>query len=251
MKKKLLILLIAGGPLSFGQYKQQFYTNKSIHNGVDFSDQNYNSLKLINERNQFFEVNLVIPRNKEVYRFWNTRYCIEISKTGTELEGKVFYAIQNLSDKTEIFRKKFLLSKEQTQHIFKLIQEYGIIQLPTDSKIEGWKKGFDGNLLDIESNVNKIYTYKSYWTPSIQNIPEAKLVLNFFEHIGNAVHSDNLIKTFDSEHHYLSYRYWGTHYSIVKVLTKKEARKLRKSNKTARKRRPVTSSYQSSGSSAS
>lgn len=91
MKKKLLILLIAGGPLSFGQDKQQVYTNKSIHNGVDFSDQNYNSLKLINERNQFFEVNnLVIPRNKEVYRFWNTRYCIEISKPALNWKEKCF-----------------------------------------------------------------------------------------------------------------------------------------------------------------
>ena len=201
---------------------------QNINNGIDFSDsKNLILLQNINNRNNFFGVNnAVINQPKKFYRFWNTSYCIEVTESENNINGRVIFAVENLNKKSDYYRKIFPLTQQQTEKIFEIIKIYDLETLPTDNKISGWLRGFDGNLFEIESNINNIYTYKSYWTPTVQNnVPEAKKIISLTDNLNEIINIIDLKKQYDTENKFLSYRPYGVSYSVLKILTKKEVRK--------------------------
>ncbi|WP_278380203.1 hypothetical protein [Chryseobacterium arthrosphaerae] len=204
-----------------------FTQNNSI--GIDFSvSENSLYLKSIIDRNQFFGLESIFKSpGGIIYRFWNTRTCIEVSNINGTVKGKVVLAVKN-QDNESYFRKSYELSHDQTENVFNIINQYDIDHFPTDSKIKGWIQGFDGNVIDIESNIDQHYIYKKYWTPGFQNIPESKIIMNITDDIEKATAVAALIKKFDSEIKAICYRFYGTAYSICKIMTKKEMRKLKK-----------------------
>ncbi|WP_241286328.1 hypothetical protein [Chryseobacterium arthrosphaerae] len=151
-----------------------FFTQNNS-TGIDFSvPENSLYLKSIIDRNQFFGLESIVKSpGGIIYRFWNTRTCIEVSNINGTVKGKVVLAVKN-QDNESYFRKSYELSHDQTENVFNIINQYDIDHFPTDSKIKGWIQGFDGNVIDIESNIDQHYIYKKYWTPGFQNIPEVK-----------------------------------------------------------------------------
>lgn len=183
--------------------------------GIDFSvKENSLFLRSIIERNRFFGLeNMIKDPGGIIYRFWDSRACIEISNINGIIKGKVILAVKNLNPDNYL-RKSYELNSDQVENVFKIIKRYNIDTLPTDSKIEGWVHGFDGNLISIESNKDQHYSYKQYWTPVVQDIPESKIIINMTNDMKEAVALIDLVKQFDSEIQSVCYRYYGAHYSV-------------------------------------
>lgn len=209
-----------------------FLLSQQINNtGLDFSDPgNSISLNFIKERNAFFDVESIVrnSQNLMIYRFWNTSYCIEVVQSKDNVKGRVIMAVKNADKKGDFFRRSFEISKEQTNKIFEVVDQYNLQNFPTDSKIEGWQRGFDGNILSIESNINDNYTCKEYWTPAVQNVSEAKLIIEMMDILNKTISLKELKERFDRENRFTCYAYYGTAYSICKILTRKDKRKLKK-----------------------
>lgn len=118
------------------------------------------------------------------FRFRNHGQVIEISKNDSVYSGNItnfIYHIRKFSSKKiDTLSNKIALSSKQAEEIYKIVKKSKIIDLPTDKKIENWKRGFDGITYIIEHSDRKEYWRKSYWTPSVQDsIPQAIIVLDF------------------------------------------------------------------------
>ena len=50
----------------------------------------------------------------------------------------------------KIFSNQFKLDTAKARQIYNLLDSLSISSIPTDNKIKGWQKGFDGNEIIIE-----------------------------------------------------------------------------------------------------
>ena len=199
-------------------------------NGIDFSKpENDIYLKLKNEEDNFFSLESIKKSNSEnIYRFWNTSNCIEISFDESQRSGSMYFAIKNTDSEDQFLRKKVVLTSEQIEEIINLYQNLKIENISTDEKINGWSHGFDGDTYQIESWSKKQYSLRNYWTPSIQDVEEANIILKFWAKLDEIVKTSEKLQQFLSENKFICYKYYGTAYSICKIMTKKEARKAKR-----------------------
>ena len=111
--------------------------------------------------------------NEFNFRFRNHGQVIAITKDSSSISGNITNYIYHTKKpnrvKTETLSNKISLSPEQAKDIYEIIQNSKILNLPSDNKIENWKKGMDGITYVIEHSDKKTYWLKSYWTPSAQN----------------------------------------------------------------------------------
>lgn len=124
------------------------------------------------------------------FRFWNQGQVIEISKDSSIFTGSItnyiYHTKKMNSTENETLSKKIILSTDELRNIYSLIKNSEILSLPTDNKIENWKRGFDGIMYTIEHSDKNKYWIKNYWTPTSQDsIPEALIVLNFVNELSN------------------------------------------------------------------
>ncbi|MGS0748075.1 hypothetical protein [Halpernia sp. GG3] len=218
MRKFLIILLFLFFKIGISQQP---------NNGIDFSSDRgkiyYESLH--NQLTFFALENIQKTKGQDVIRFWNTTNCIEIRKSGNDLQGKVIFAIQNTEKNNEFLRENINLDQNQINSILNLMKYYKISGIATYEQIVGWTSGFDGDLFQIESNINNNYQLKTYWTPSIQQaVPEAKIIDKFIYGIDKIIKIDSLFQDFIKENKFVCYRYYGTAYSVCSILTKKQKR---------------------------
>jgi len=139
--------------------------------------------------------------NEFNFRFRNHGQVIAITKDSSSISGNITNYIYHTKKpnrvKTETLSNKISLSPEQAKDIYEIIQNSKILNLPSDNKIENWKKGMDGITYVIEHSDKKTYWLKSYWTPSAQNsIPEALIILNFTEKLSESLNLQETYKTF-------------------------------------------------------
>ena len=139
--------------------------------------------------------------NEFNFRFRNHGQVIAITKDSSSISGNITNYIYHTKKpnrvKTETLSNKISLSPEQAKNIYEIIQNSKILNLPSDNKIENWKKGMDGITYVIEHSDKKTYWLKSYWTPSAQNsIPEALIILNFTEKLSESLNLQETYKTF-------------------------------------------------------
>jgi len=139
--------------------------------------------------------------NEFNFRFRNHGQVIAITKDSSSISGNITNYIYHTKKpnrvKTETLSNKISLSPEQAKNIYEIIQNSKILNLPSDNKIENWKKGMDGITYVIEHSDKKTYWLKSYWTPSAQNsIPEALIIVNFTEKLSEALNLQETYKTF-------------------------------------------------------
>ncbi|HCA06060.1 hypothetical protein [Chryseobacterium sp.] len=209
------------------------FKSQHINNGIDFSDKK-NSLYLKNilERNHFFGIENMIKDPKEnMYRICNTTNCVEVIKDQEIMMGRVIMAVRNLDKPESYFRRSYQLDEKQIKAIFEIVRKHNIETLPSDDKIEGWEQGFDGNVTDIEININNTYVYKRYWTSSVQSVAESQSIIKMNDEIYKAVSLRELKDKFDKENQLEGYRYYGVSYTVLKLLTKKERRQKERSKK--------------------
>lgn len=120
------------------------------------------------------------------FRITSAGLALEIWRTNTSVEGSlvrwVWDADKTMQSTERIYRQEYALGANQAAAINQLVENSGILQLPSDENIKGWQKGCDGIELIIQCSNNRSYWLKNYWTPSAQsNLAEAVLIQSFYD----------------------------------------------------------------------
>jgi hypothetical protein len=90
------------------------------------------------------------------------------------------------------------LTTATTQQIYELINNYKIIELPTDKQINGWHMGLDGITYMIETANKTNFSCKTYWTPTHDKdkLIEAKQLVDFLNKINSIEELNSIGKRF-------------------------------------------------------
>ncbi|SEH95309.1 hypothetical protein SAMN02927937_02348 [Paenimyroides aquimaris] len=120
--------------------------------------------------------------SKFSFRFRNYGQVVEIIKDSTNISGSVtnylYYRRKENSERKTLFRKEFL-SEAQAKNIYEIVQNAEISELPSDKDIKNWSQGFDGITYIFECADKSTYSFKNYWSPEGQKIPEAARIQKF------------------------------------------------------------------------
>src|SRR6267378_6314087 len=100
------------------------------------------------------------------FRFWDQQKIIELRRNNGQLSGNVTFLLRQYrkNKKGRVYSKKFEISDADAERIYELVLKYGILELPTDKRINGWQQGFDGAVYVTEHVEQNNYSFKTYWT---------------------------------------------------------------------------------------
>ncbi|KOS04885.1 hypothetical protein AM493_01630 [Flavobacterium akiainvivens] len=119
-------------------------------------------------------------------------YAVRLSWYGTRIEayrnlGQSWGFVTLIADEIEESRTErkfwmqFSLPPEVADEIISLTDGSGLESVPSQNKIKGWKDGFDGRTYIIETKNEGQYSFKTYWSPELQDVPEAKIINQYTE----------------------------------------------------------------------
>jgi hypothetical protein len=126
------------------------------------------------------------------FRFWTTGQAVDIWTTDYKVYNGL---ITNHTDSYEYdlkkqerkpattFSNQVEIDTISARQVFDLVK--AISKIPSQDSIRGWGTGLDGISYLFETSTPTTYSFKSYWTPTIQNnsIVEAKQIEAFVEKI--------------------------------------------------------------------
>lgn len=135
------------------------------------------------------------------FRFRNHNQVIEISKDSSEFTGTITNFISHTkrpkTKKSETIYDKIILSSEQAENLYNIVQNSKILVLPSDKNIKNWHQGSDGATYNIEHSDKKEYWLKKYYSPYSQDsIPEAILVLDLVNNLSETLNLEEVSATF-------------------------------------------------------
>jgi hypothetical protein len=170
-------------------------------------------------------------------------YMLDISHLNGQNKGSIIYYTKEYVNEAKekptgrYFSKKTEFSAEIGDKIYQLIKSMGIDTIPSQEYIQEWHSGFDGDEYFIEHTDQKNYYFKSYWTPSVQNLaPQAKILLDFFKQVKiliNAVDID-IQKEFSKSIPFENYTTGGSMIGI-RIVTPEERKMYKKERDAYRK----------------
>ena len=171
--------------------------------------------------------NLHTTTNSFYFRLWKANQVIDIwYNINGFYEGEITSwtseYVPNDEKKTDrTLINKITINADTVNHLVELIKSSTILNLPTDNLIKGWKQGFDGITYIVEFSTPKQYSFKTYWTPAIQDtLNEAKIVQSFVDDFSELANTKNVWQTFSKIIPYECYINGGN--IACKVLTKKQ-----------------------------
>ena len=161
-----------------------FGQNKSVYNVLSLTGDTtfwfkYQQIVI----NELSLIKLDSSSNSFYFRIWKPNQVIDIFRNdnGTYSGQLTMWTSEYVSQKekhtnrTLIF--KIVIPTDTVILMAGLINSSTILNLPTDNLIKGWKQGFDGITYITEFSTKKQYSFKTYWTPEIQDtLKEAQLV---------------------------------------------------------------------------
>ena len=177
--------------------------------------------------------------NPFYFRIWKANQVIDISKNNngvfsgqlTTWTSEIVQKKEKPTDRTLI--NKLTINTDTVYRLISLIDSSSILKLPTDNLIKGWKQGFDGITYIIEYSTKDEYSFKTYWTPKVQDtLREAILVQAFVDNVFELANAKFVWQTFTKSIPYECYVNGGN--IACKVLTKKEKKKYSRERKNYR-----------------
>lgn len=139
---------------------------------------------------KFDSKDLSVSNDEFNFRIQYYGQIIEVWKNNGNINGELTnYVFKTGKNNKTIFSKE-ILSDSTSLEIYKLIRESGILDLDSDSMIEGWQQGTDGTTYIFEYADKDDYKFKKYWTPSSQgSLKEAQIVGQFMTDISSLLQS--------------------------------------------------------------
>jgi len=170
------------------------------------------------------KLNLINPASDTNFlRISSSKYFLELSKISNHI---IFYVKEIWAGKQtkDFFLKSFELEHEQVAAIRQEIHALGIDTLPSGKYIKGWTYGFDGITYYLEQKKENQYTFKSYWTPSIQeNLKEARVLSDFLDSkLDKIIEYEKKKKLFEQEVPFYGWTYPGSAI-VVKIISNDKA----------------------------
>ena len=107
--------------------------------------------------------------------------------------------------KPELFYSdKSHLDTATARKVYNLFHKLSVFSIPTDTKIEGWSAGSDGDEYLIEYSTPREYSFKEYWTPSYykDKIKEAEAIFTLANQLEKLL---KMSKSFSAFIHSLPY----------------------------------------------
>lgn len=123
------------------------------------------------------------------FRFWTDKQVVDIWTTsGLNYDAIVTsytnsyepYDDEKKKKKSPVnYQSQFRIDTSIARKAFELTKSIDII--PTDKFIKNWKQGFDGIEYIVEVTTPSTYSFKTYWTPTVQDssLIEAKMIQKF------------------------------------------------------------------------
>jgi hypothetical protein len=104
------------------------------------------------------------------FRFWDQGKIVELTKTDSILSGQIINFIYwTHKSKSKTVHQNIILDNKSCLNLFDIISKSTIYSLPTDRSISGWLHGSDGITYGFEYADKYNYTFKTYWTPGVQD----------------------------------------------------------------------------------
>ena len=114
-------------------------------------------------------------------RFWDQRQVIDLySNDSSSFNGEIISFINGVpkgKKKSKLFKQENILSPSDALNMYELFDSLRIFQIPIQDSIKDWNNGSDGVEYIFEFSTPSFYSYKTYWTPEVQeNVVEAKQI---------------------------------------------------------------------------
>ncbi len=174
-----------------------------------------------------------------VFRSWKSGSLLEINKKEDSINGFLtFYVYEVWEDNftADKFVKTVKLSKSTSKALYEFIANSEFREVPSDKYIKGWQQGLDGITYIYELKEGRSYSFKNYWSPIFNNeIKEADYIIEFNRRIHQIVDFSSHLEEFTEALPFLSYRYPGTSYAIIKIVSRREWRKYKQERKKRNK----------------
>jgi len=133
-----------------------------------------------------------------------------------------------------IYSKKVELNSVVGARAHELIVSQKINSIPSEDLISGWSRGLDGDTYTIEFADKNKYSFKSYWTPTVQDsLKEAIRLIGFIKDLNRIVEMEQRLSAFPSEIPFECYNTGGPA-TACKVLPRKQHQKLKKERENYR-----------------
>jgi hypothetical protein len=134
------------------------------------------------------------------FRLWTGVNVIELRREEGKVCGDVIFLVQQYKKNRvgRIYFKKTPLTTETSERVYALVNNYKIIELPTDKQINGWEMGLDGITYFIETAEKTNFSCKTYWTPTHyeDKLVEAKRLVDFLDEINRIEELNSIGKRF-------------------------------------------------------
>lgn len=161
------------------------------------------------------------------FRFWDGYKVVRLWKSEDELKSEVIFFLREFKKRKNSYKNEGRLyhysqqlSEKTAVAINNLLEDFKILDLPADNKIEGWTKGLDGVTYIIESSMPSSFSFKSYWTPtSFPDLREARFLQYFIEQVNSIEQISKGFEEFMAKQPFKSY-YAGIGSSAIAIKIK-------------------------------
>jgi hypothetical protein len=188
MKHFLTIVLLLIQQFSFGQ-------TKTIQVPV-YRDQDTTFwYKWVKENIQTIGLPDLTTSNEPLhFRFWTETQVVDIWTVDKQLwQGKLINftkAYDPGNNKTKQLKTETFYSRADNlditiaHQVFEFVAHQRLFEVPVQDSIKGWGNGTDGDTYLIEYATPTNYSFKNYWTPSIQKgISEAVIIDTVYKYL--------------------------------------------------------------------
>lgn len=175
------------------------------------------------------------------FRLYNSSQVIDIREnSSTGFSGMLYQWTREAVPDGEPPTNRFFclqqsLTPQQVEDILALYRSRDMDTLRHQEKIAEWDNGLDGITYIIETQYDRLYRFRTYWTPwSDSPIPEERLVYQFVDSCFLLAGSALLHVTFRESHPFYSYEN-GTGSIATRIVTWEQYQHMKRERKRYRK----------------
>lgn len=164
--------------------------------------------------------------NEFTFRIYDGISIIELTNSKGELTASIHLFLSECSDlpreESRLYQSEAVLSSETALDLEHLIDDFDILDIPSDKFIDGWEQnGLDGITYIIEYSDKESYTAKKYWTPNYKkhsHLKESRFIRYFLNELSQIDEIVKVSEKFVEKQPFKSYyQFLGSSGCVVKI----------------------------------